>query len=210
MRQVIAFIAPDTFYTLLAGDAVRTGFTVRRGGRNIHLNDDEHVFYVNSDQMWSGIFNETDAKDSVYILIPDDLDIEYMPDCEFAVLYHTQTPTERVEWLSGSGNFRGAQEFPEDTHTIYNTIAQQIIKGAIDVEPVWEVLTGEYIMAAKDSILKQIGRGDDLKMITTPNCLSKYSADFEKLKSTILDRFDGANPCHQEALAYFKRQLLDS
>jgi len=213
MQQIIAFINPDTFYTLLGDSAIRVGFTVRHNGVNDHLTGETHVYYVKSDSANQGKFDETEADNSTYILVPDTLDFGYTPRYEFAVLYHNRTDWRRqVARFVNLENFRGAEKFAEAPHTIYNTIACHIIEvtegnGGIKIDSVWGTLTTKFVLGLKNNFIRRIRSGEDLSALSLPSVLINCSSEYAEFKNIINGRFDVNNATHQNALIMFREHL---
>ncbi len=213
MRQVIAFINPDTFYTLLEDSAIRVGFTEMHNGVNDHLNGDTHVYYVKANSAYQGKFDETEADNSIYILIPDTLIFDYTPQHEFAVLYHSKTDYKKqVERFTVLPNFWGKEQFVEAPHTVYNTIASHIKEvtkgnGEIEIDSVWGILTSKFILGIKNVFIRKINNGDDLNELSLPAVLISCSSEYTELKEKVNGRFDANNAIHKNALLTFRDHL---
>jgi hypothetical protein len=211
MKQVIVFISPVKFYTLLADDAVRLGFTRREHGNYVHLNGgDENVFYVQSGRSWAGEFDKANASHSAFTLVPDDFELKYEPEGEFVVLFHSGTPSEKVERLSKLPNFRGAIESFEEKDTIYDRLAQQIVSGSVELQPIWGALSRDYRVALIAELLTNIRLGGDLRLIELHDALSELLPEYVTFRNRIGNRFDGTDPVHKEALALLTSSLQRS
>lgn len=145
MKQIIIFINPSKFYSLLGQHcATEIGFAARIQGNWRYLQNNKQIFYVKSEKSHAGDYSEAEAKSSLYILVPDQLKFEYTPELksDFKVLYHSETKNNyphQYERLKALPNCKGLLSSSEMEDTIYDTIAKQIRTGKnIEVDSVWK------------------------------------------------------------------------
>lgn len=126
-KQIIVFINPDKFASLLGNDTPDWYFL-----DDTNLDNGNKVAYVNIDKKpEADYYDVIKAKSASIILVPDSLpNFVYFPEVPFKVLWHGETDeTTRVQRLREiSSYFQGDEQSQEELNTPYQKIADLINK----------------------------------------------------------------------------------
>jgi hypothetical protein len=216
MKQIIVFIHPPFFLNLL-GDvaAERIGFSLYDEDDEDYklLNNWTHIFYVNGPNDYqSAPFKQELAERAKSILVPDDyLEFDnYVPKCEFAVLYHNQTEKNRdiTIWRKYTDYFRGDRHSNELPGTPYDVIAKQISNNAPSVDSLWEDLTISHLYSSRERFVVSIMEASDLRDVPLPPIFANKKSAFDNFATNVDFKFDSSDQKHGALLAEFKENLL--
>jgi hypothetical protein len=215
MKQIIVFIHPPYFLILLENDAERVGFSLYDEEVQDYtlLNNWTHVFYVNGPNDYqSAPFKQELAEKAKYILVPDDyLEFNnYVPKCEFAILYHSQTQKKRdiTIWRKYTDYFRGDCYSLETPDTPYDVIAKQISSDAPAVDSIWEDLTISHLYSCVERFVLSIKEASDLRDVSVPPIFATKKSIFDRFAMNVDLKFDSSDQKHEALLAEFKENLL--
>lgn len=210
MAQIIAFVNPTNFKTLLAdcegrNYAMQIGFERRVGRTLVCLDGGNDVFYVFSNgQMESSPFNSQKSHDVLYLLVPETLDDlkEYLPISDFAVLAHRTTATrfsDRYRYFRESPNCWAVLDENEISGSAYEMLAKQLkSRDSIDFNAAWVRITRGAVSRVKEQFLSRLLSGD-FSDEPLPRCLWGVSAEFEELKVV------GSNPQNNDYIEAYRQ-----
>jgi len=212
MRQILAFIDPDTFSGLLADKSIQIGFKTRLDGITSVLAGGQHIFCVNKNgTSRSSVFDSELVKQASYVLVPDDLRSfdDYEPQGEFAVLYHNGTRRRlQLNHFPEMKGFRGMMHSNEMGHTIYGRLAQQIgRKKEFDFEAIWEEIYRPFVRGQISQVLSEISSGKKLNEIEIPEVLWCAISGFQNLKTRLGGVFNKDIPSNMTAYREFEQIL---
>jgi hypothetical protein len=181
-KQIIAFINPDTFASLLSYETP-TGYFQN----DTNLDNSNHLVYVEIDGTCDvGAYDETKANAASIILVPDSFNFQYTPDMPFKVLWHNQTDeTLRVERFRNTTSFQGDTKSMEEPKTPYQNIAYLIIKEKdITFDAIWKAIKDvDILLRAKYDFIEQLA--DTTKaMPPLPSVLSNIIGDYKPSSNT--------------------------
>ncbi|MHB8336980.1 MAG: hypothetical protein ACYDEE_06165 [Ignavibacteriaceae bacterium] len=164
-NQLVVFIKPQKFASLFK-DVNKTinGYSIAGEERILYLDDNKKIVLIKNDKAQIKQWDEKEVNDSECIIIPDELpNFNYTPNVEFKILYHTNTPPEKLNSLRVSSNYKGELKSLEEgtidyKKTPYLELAESLENGNIlkMIKSVYDNIPEfNYLLEAKLNLLHQ-------------------------------------------------------
>jgi len=159
-KQIIAFIDPSRFYSLL-GDINIENYRTSQNGEDVWFDEQFKIIIINSSGTATICIPSSDKLNQApIILVPDnipDLMHSYIPKCDFKILFHNGTNCDDPYFLNLklNNNCKGYLKDHEEPKSVYADIATSINDRLIPVGLWNKIKEFDFLLEAKLEILHE-------------------------------------------------------
>jgi|SRR5215213_1416070 len=211
MAQILVFVDPGNFGALIGTNNLEgCNYATRVDGRLVKLNRGNSLLYVSlkdGEHPSQGEFDETRARSSAFLIIPESLGIpgDYEPKQDFAMLIHQTSADKHADQYDALRHKKHCWALKED-HEIagssFALIARQLRPSeSIDFDEAWLAVTRTRVAIIKDAFLTDL-RNSDLTLLSLPNCLRSLGMQFAELQQ--MYAADGQGVAYEDTLERFR------